>query len=121
MYTTDFAVPLNVPGKVAKAVALTANVANDAYRVLRNLTPKVETKLPEGWEPLQKISVSPKELGERKELAEVEAALKSKVRNWGDVTKYSEVNKRILNDRAQLLKKAQKNINVVYGGRPILE
>lgn len=104
MYTADFAVPLNVPGKVQKFISLSADVGTDIYRSLRSLNPNTQRDLA-GFQPIGEAMPSLRELKEIKDL-----------RNTPDAKKYAEKNEEIMNNRAKLLDKALKNIEIVDKG-----
>lgn len=126
MYTTDFAVPLNLPGKAAKVMALTGEVASDVYRITRGLP--VYRPDPDDVTDLLRVTPvkpSPVGIGEEKELLNAfkEARRKNPwmTQSLKDFAKYSEKGKEILNRRAQLVNKAMDDLDVTYGKRPILE
>ena len=110
MYVTDFAVPINIPGKVIKATKMIGNVTSDTYKALTNTTPYFQ-KSP-GFQPIDPMV---KSLRENVNMGSLKNDLKKATvdKNYAKAT---ELNERILQRRASILKSSMKNIKDIDSG-----
>ena len=109
MYVTDFAVPVNLPGKAVKATKLISKVTSDVYKAVTNTSPYFQ-RLP-GFQPVDPIV---KSFNEQRMMNPLYKELdNAKVdKNWEAA---AEINEKILKRRASLLEGAIKNIRAVDG------
>ncbi|HAI42491.1 MAG TPA: hypothetical protein DCM40_32485 [Maribacter sp.] len=110
MYVTDFAVPINIPGKIVKAVKIIGDVASDTYKALTATTPYFQ-KLP-GYQPIDPIV---KSLRENQNVGPLKDALKKAEVNK-EYAQATKLNEKILQQRASLLKDSMKNIKGIDEG-----
>ncbi len=127
MYVTDFAIPLNIPGKIAKTMALTGQVASDFYRSYRG-TPAFRPEDPifyDKYVQAQPIIMSAAEKNINKNfnkaLEEARKVNPEVASNLESMAKYSATAEDMLNKKAKLYNKAISDLDSFYKDRPLLE
>ena len=122
MYTVDYAMPINLVTAGARSVKIMADVASDASRLVRGMTPRLQDPAVLAKDPLFQIAPvlpSPKEAARQGAL---NAALKESVaknpwmgQSLQDMSKIEKVQAEIMEDRLKLTAAGIKRLDLEYG------